>query len=229
MQNILKYIISIFCLLLTVVFAQAQDTLKNKIKAKVPVLNSVGVEIDVSPLVTTFINKSSMYSFEGAVNAELLKKYFPVVEFGFAGADKTSNNGVHFLTNAFFGRAGADISLLKNKAESKSKVKSYITAGVRLGFSNAAYQLENIVIRDDYWNTSETINYDRNSSNLWLEIVGSIRVELMKNVYLGWSVRKKNLFTDIDNGQPYPWYIPGFGISNASSNWGFSYCLGYRF
>jgi hypothetical protein len=229
MQNILKYIISILFVFLSVGILQAQDTTKNKVKQKIPVLNSVGVEVDLSPIVTTFINKDAAYSFEGAVNAEIFKKYFTVFEFGFAGANKTTTDNVDFHTNGFFGRIGADINLLKAKEESKPKIKSYITAGLRLGFSNAQYQINNIVIEDDYWNTTETVNYNQTSANTWFEIVASLRVEVMKNIYMGWSIRKKNLFTEINTGLPYPWYIPGFGISGATSNWGFNYCLGYRF
>lgn len=229
MQNKLKFIINLIFILLSVVTVVAQDTTKNKIKQKIPVLQSIGLEVDVSPIITIFLNKDAVYSFEGAINTSLKNKYFPVFEFGMAGADKTANNEIHFTTNGLFGRAGMDINLLKTKEGSKPKFRSYITAGLRLGYSNATYSIDNIVITDDYWNHTEIISYHQPSSNFWYEIVGSIRVEVLKNIFMGWSIRKKALFSDFETGLPYPWYIPGYGNAGSTSNWGFNYCVGYRF
>ena len=228
MSSILKYTINIFLLLLVCSQVEAQKDTTN-VASKTKIINSIGVELDVSPVVTTFINKNAAYSFEGAVNAEILKKYFAVVELGYADADKTALNGIHFNTSGFFGRAGFDFSLLKDQPGTKKTIKSYLTGGVRIGMSSATYMTENVVITDDYWNTTENYTFHQPSTNFWYEIVGGIRVEIMKNIFMGWSIRNRNLLTDIETGQPYPWYIPGFGIANSTANWGFNYSLGVRF
>ena len=165
---------------------------------------------------------------EGGVQFDIKGKFFPVFEIGYAGADKLSNNDVMYFSNALFERIGIDFNLSKPKKDALP-TNNLILGGVRLGMSNFDYNISNIKITDNYWGGTESPDYSMNTtSKLWFEIVFSVKVEVFKNAYMGWTVRNKNLLgTEIPN-EVFPWFIPGYGI-NKSTSWGFNYMIGYRF
>ena len=101
--------------------------------------------------------------------------------------------------------------------------------GVRFGMSSFAYNITNVLIIDDYWGGSKPVIYENQlTTKTWYEIVAGVQVEVVKNVYMGWSVRNKSLLGQDPTGDVFPWYIPGYGV-NVSGNWGFNYTLGYKF
>jgi len=209
------------------IFAQEPNQ-KDSIKEKVPLFKDFRVDVDISPIFTTLLSGGETYSLEGALQTTLLNKYYPIVEAGLAGANKTSLEDINFVTNGFFLRAGTDFNVLKQKNMNK-KFTNYFFVGARIGFSTFGYSINNIILTDDYWNETKTYNFDNQiSAKVWMEIVASIRVEIVKNIYLGWSIRNKNLLNPDSEGKISPWYIPGFG-KNDTSAWGVNYVLGYKF
>lgn len=171
---------------------------------------------------------SESYSFEGALQANLLGKYFPVIEAGFAGNEKTANNNIHFKTSGPFARIGLDFNAMKNKPGRKPS-NNYFLAGVRLGFSAYEYQLNNVTVSQEYWNETLTRNFPNIQANTaWFEIVAGIRVEIVPKLYMGWTIRNKNRFSEPIDGNFHSYYIPGYG-KNKSSNWGVNYAIGYMF
>ena len=214
---------------LTVITANAQKKIiSSPDTVKIPLYNGFTVQTDVASAVTSVIAKGEVYSYEAGIQVDLKHKYYPIVELGFAGADKTMANGIGFTTNAPFGRVGIDFNILKKKKDSKPTNNLFL-AGLRVGMSNFNYSLKNVTITNDYWGCSEVVFKDANSTTkVWWEIVAGIRVEVVKNFYMGWTVRKRNLISNDITGAAAPWYIPGFGI-NTSGNWGLNYTLGYHF
>ena len=231
-KKISKYIISLI-LCLAILPIQAQKSGRHiEVKTdtvKVNLYNGFTVYADAASAVTSVISKGETYSYEGAIQVNLLRKYFPILELGFAGADKTSNNAINFNTNGLFGRLGVDFNLQKKGKDSKP-TNNMFQAGVRLGMSNFNYNITNAIVSDSYWGASEVINYNNISTNkMWFEVVVGVRVEIVKNIFMGWSVRNKNLLSkDIPNS-PNPWYIPGFGTNTGNSNWAINYVIGYHF
>jgi len=200
---------------------QHTDTIKSHF------YNGFTIQGDLASAIVPVITKGT-YSYEAAIQIDIKHKYYPIVEIGFAGADKTTINNIGFITNAPFGRIGVDFNILKKKKDSKPTNNLFLL-GARLGMSNFNYKITNATIINDYWGGSETIFTDMNTTNkVWWEIIGGVRVEVIKNVYMGWTIRNKNLLSQDVAGAISPWYIPGFGI-NTSTNWGFNYTLGYHF
>ncbi len=228
MRNIYSYIIS-FTLAFAVHSLNAQEKDK-KISdfTKTLFLNGITVQADIASLATTVLTNAERYSFEGGVQIDLKHKFYPVVEVGFAGANKLSLSDIRFNTNGLYGRIGVDFNLLKQKKDTKPTNNLFL-AGLRLGMTHFNYNISNILVTDDYWGESHVIDYNNEpSTKIWFEVVAGIRVEVLKNIYMGWSVRNKNLITQDVSGKPSPWYIPGFGQNNTT-NWGVSYTIGYKF
>jgi hypothetical protein len=191
--------------------------------------NGLRVDLDVSPIVTNFLNKGEVFNYEAALQINLNDKYYPVFELGYSGATKNTASGINYQGNALFYRLGVDFNLMKQK-ESKKKLNNVFLFGGRLGFSQFNYDLKGIEITNDYWGTSETRNIENiPATKLWFEIVAGIRVEIAKNIFIGWTVRSKNMLTPDDPGDFKPWHIPGFGINSDNGVWGFNYIIGYKF
>ena len=228
MQKIYVYISSlIFCMFAC--NAEAQTT-KKKVKEvdNTPLFNGVSIQADAASLLSPLLFGGERYSYEAGLQVDLKHKYYPVFELGYAGANKISNNDIEFKTSGLFGRIGVDFNFIKPKKDAKPTTNLFLV-GVRLGMSSSPYSISNVKIIDNYWGGNEILNYpDQISSKVWFEVVAGIRVEVLKNFYMGWTVRNKNMLTQDATGAVAPWYVPGFGLNNGG-NWGFNYNLGYKF
>ena len=230
MYSIYKYFISLLlvgCCFATL-YGQQVKTEKND-TSKHFSINGLRLDVDVSPVVTTFLNGGDMFSYEAGIQMDINNKYYPVFELGYAGANKRTASEINYQGDALFYRVGLDFNLMKQK-ETKKKLNNVFLFGGRLGFSRFNYDLTGIELTNDYWGTPEVKQMtDLDASRLWYEIVAGIRVEIAKNIFIGWTVRSKNMLTTDQPGQYKPWYVPGFGINSDSGVWGFNYMLGYKF
>jgi hypothetical protein len=234
MLRTFKYISSLVLCLLVVYSAQAQKKINPKTKLvtdtiKVPFFNGITVLGDAASVANSFLSKGDTYSYEAALQADFKHKYFPIFELGYAGADKLTVENVGFKTNGLFGRAGIDFNMLKQKKDSK-RTTNLLLLGLRLGMSSFNYNISNVNIADDYWGGStQALNYNNiSTTKIWYELTAGIRVEVLKNMFMGWTIRSKTLISKDVDGAVTPWYIPGFGI-NKGSNLGISYTIGYKF
>jgi len=233
MLKTFKYISSLIFCMLMVYSVQAQ---KIKIQKKtvsdsipVPFFNGIIVEGDIASVASSVLSNGGTHSYEGAVKIDLKHKFYPTFEFGYASADKLTVDNIGFSTNGAFWRGGIDINMLKQK-KAANAINSMLLLGVRLGVSSFNYNITNVTITDEYWGgPAQTMNYNNlSTTKVWLELTAGIRVEVLKNIYMGWTIRNKNLLTSTADGAVTPWYIPGFGV-NKSTNLGLNYTIGYKF
>lgn len=230
MYSTYKYFISLllFGCSFTTLYGQQVKAEKNDTSKQIHI-NGFRLDVDVSPVVTTFLNKGNIFSYEAGIQMNINDKYYPVFEMGYGGAKKITASDINYQGDALFYRLGLDFNLMKQK-ETKKKLNNVFLFGGRLGFSRFNYDLTNIGFGNDYWGTPEIRHAtDLTTSRLWYEIVAGVRVEIAKNVFIGWTVRSKNMLTTDQPGQYKPWYVPGFGINSDSGVWGFNYLLGYKF
>lgn len=218
----------LFVLCALSLFAQQPNTKQDSVKTQRGIIKNIRVEVDLAPILSIISSDSKTYSYEAAAQININHKYFPVIEMGYAGANKTAFNEINFATNALFARVGMDFNLIKPKP-GKTMSHNFFLAGLRLGFSNFNFDYNNITIKNDYWNESKTYNIDNhNTTKAWFEITAGIRVEILPKIYMGWTIRNKNKFGEKKLGELSPWYIPGYGV-NKDSNWGINYAIGYLF
>ena len=218
----------ILCLSIFTVSAQKKiiektDTIKE------PIYHGFTVQVDLASVIIPLFLSNNTYSYEAGIQVDLKHKFFPIVELGMGGANKTTTENIGFATNAPFGKIGIDVNLLKRKKDAKPTNNLFL-AGVRMGMTHFNYKITNATITNDYWGGTEVVDYSNipTCTKVWWEIVAGVRVEVAKNIFMGWNIRTRNLLTQDVDGVVAPWYIPGFGI-NAANNWGFNYTLGYHF
>lgn len=228
MQRISRYIILLnsilFCSILHPVSAQDK---KDSTNTKPPVYQGFTIEFDAVPLAETIFSNGETYGMQGNIQFNLKRSFFPVLELGYGGATKTTANNIYYKGGGLYEKIGVDFNLMKQKKGSKLQ-NNFLLAGLRLGMSHFNYDINNIYFEDNYWGNSNTYNISKTSTKVWVEIVAGMRVEIYKGITMGWNVRNKHLFGNLENGNYTPWYIQGYGKS-ASSVWGFSYVIGYRF
>lgn len=201
------------------------DKKQKKSEIKQPLLRAVGMQIDIaSAIAGKFINPD-IQSYEGSVDLNLRNSWFPIWEFGYAKINHRDGDGAQFTTNGLFNRIGFNINLLKSQDQTKA-VGSIFYAGMRLGHSSFHYDISNIMITDPYWKTTQVLSALNNyTSATWGEFVVGVRVEIIKDLTLGWSARLRTGLSMSKNSFG-PWYIPGYGNVNGSG-WGFNYTIGY--
>lgn len=229
MQNILRYfIISLFCFY-GISASNAQVKKQETDTVVKSTFRGLRLEVDLVPIASNFIFKGEQYGYEAGIYADIKHKYFPAFEMGFAGANKTSAEAVNFTTSGLYGRVGVDLNLIKPKKDQKP-TNNIFFAGARIGFSPFAYSFTNVVVPNNYWGTDITQNFNNlTTTRVWFEIVAGMRVEVLKNIYMGWTVRNKKLLGQDVPGEFQPWYIPGFGVKGEGSSWGVNYNIGYKF
>jgi len=228
MYSIYRYTVSLLLLVWLYTSAPAQENQQDSIVQKVPLISGLRIEADAGSGLISLLSGGNLYNYEGAVQLYILDRFYPVFEMGFSGVNKISGSGIRFHGEGLFYRLGTDFNMMKSR-EGAKPTNNLLLVGARLGFSNFRYDLLDITITDKFRDivTVKNMN-DINHSSFWFELTGGIRVELIKNVFLGWNVKYKSLITKTLPGEYYPWHIPGYGI-NTEGVWGFSYVIGYKF
>ena len=241
MFNTCKSIVSILLAVSMAVMVTAQKVETEKVapdetenvvpletdSVSVPLWQGVTIEADVMPLISNLLNDISTFRYEAAARINLFNKYYPVVEVGYEGQHSELSSGIDYVASGLFYRLGVDFNLVKSK--DKQSTNNKFLVGARLGFSSFEYDMLNVKVRDEYTNQNLRQDFtDLTNNSLWFEVVAGIRIEVVKRVTLGWSVRMKNQIIQPVTGVLQPWSIPGYGLSGGNV-WAFNYMIGYQF
>lgn len=102
-----------------------------------------------------------------------------------------------------------------------------IFVGLSYGFALQEHRTGSYTIPNGYWDDfygSESA-YVVNSH--WLEVSAGPRTELLKNLYMGWTVNLRVKILQNNPEELQPFSIPGFGSGDNTVNVGFSYVIEY--
>ncbi len=176
-----------------------------------------------SPILEIARSSAKVQTYEMAVNVNILQRFFPTFEAGYAQADRTLTAGT-FSGKGGFARVGLDLAALKKKRENPHK----LLVGIRVATAVQDYTMTDLTMNDSYWQTTPTMNFHDVRCDVWGEITAGIQVQVYKAFYMGWAVRLKALFTRGKDGEPTAYYIPGYGYKD-DMNFGFNYYLAWNF
>lgn len=211
----------ILCLLCSLTVHAQSDSAK---LAKPSVYNGMQIKLDIaSPVVTPAVCQWKMQHYEIAANIQLVQRFFPTLELGYAGGRTNRGDSIAYNGHGGFFRVGCDINPLKKHKDSPHA----LLVGVRIGTAvqGFSHQL-----------AAGNIRQNLVQADCWGEIVLGCQVEIAKvqqtAFYMGWMGRFKFLFTRQSEYTPaaeqYAIYIPGFG-NRDNIGWGLNYYLGWRF
>ena len=206
------------------VFLYAREDIEKEKNDSIPIYQGVNVKLDIAmPIIEAARSAGKIQDYEMAINVRLKNRFYPTLELGYAlaecGADGAQHKG-----HGGFARLGMDLAIVK-----KGATENNLLVGLRLGGAYQNYDLTNVHIQSDYWQTTPIDFYNQARFDCWGEVVVGCQVYLWKGLHMGWYGRVKLLFTrTVAEGEVLPYYVPGLGFRN-DLNWGFNYYIGYRF
>jgi hypothetical protein len=219
-----RWILILLLLPLTLFVYARENTTKKEKNDSIPVYQGVNVKLDIAmPIIEAARSAGKIQDYEMAINVRLKNRFYPTLELGYAlaecGADGAQHKG-----HGGFARVGMDLAIVK-----KGATENNMLVGLRFGGAYQNYDLTNVHIQSDYWQTQLLNFYDQNRFDCWGEVVVGCQVYLWKGLHMGWLGRIKLLMTrKAKEGNVMPYYVPGLGY-RKDFNWGINYYIGYRF
>lgn len=214
----------ILLLLPLALLSYAREDVEKERNDSIPLYQGVNVKLDIAmPIIEAARSAGKIQDYEMAINVRLKNRFYPTLELGYAlaecGADGAQHKG-----QGGFARLGMDLAIVK-----KGETENNLMIGLRFGGAYQNYDLTNVQLQTDYWQSNSIDFYNQNRFDCWGEIVVGCQVYLWKGLHMGWYGRVKLLFTrNVSEEQVLPYYVPGLGFRN-DLNWGFNYYIGYRF
>ena len=214
----------ILLLLPLALLSYAREDVEKERNDSIPLYQGVNVKLDIAmPIIEAARSAGKIQDYEMAINVRLKNRFYPTLELGYAlaecGADGAQHKG-----HGGFARLGMDLAIVK-----KGETENNLLIGLRFGGAYQNYDLTNVQLQTDYWQSNSIDFYNQNRFDCWGEIVVGCQVYLWKGLHMGWYGRVKLLFTrNVAEEQVLPYYVPGLGFRN-DFNWGFNYYIGYRF
>lgn len=258
MKHTLKYFFSIG-FLMSMFLAQSQDTIPNnnslertKIVGEIPeVPKQVTKNNAAIPKTDTIVPiKKDRYGLRVGVDLykltrglydenykgielvgdyRLTKKYYAAAELG-SENKTTEDDRLNTTTKGTYLKVGFDYNAYENWLD----MENIISIGLRGGFSTFSQRLNSYKIynANPYWGEMPLEPSGEEFNGLtasWLEVVTGVKVKVINNIFVGFSLRMNVLITDkkpSDNFENL--YIPGFNRTYAGNfGVGFNYTVTY--
>ena len=223
-MRILSYTF-VLCLLATISFGQAEPQKKYKPKRTDNYIRMKGIRVgsDISRPFQDFWTKGNRYGSEFSFDMELWPNLFPVFESGF-DVMKIKSDHVDFRSSGSYSRLGIDYNILQ--AENKND-KNILFLGLRYGFVLGRQQVNSYLI-DSYWMPTTGRFGNQNFFAHWGEFLIGTKGEIVRNFYMGWTIRGKIKLNNKDLGMPPTFFIPGYGRAEKGFNADFTYSVYYN-
>ena len=192
-------------------------------------VDKLSIGIDLYKPIYSNINNDDL-SYEILASLRIFENFSIASEIG--SLDKyIEDENVNFTSTGEYIKFGFDYNLFNNW----TGMDNSIYLGMRFATSSFDNKIENYIIRspDAYWSNNvtsnfETINHSNQNAN-WIEFLVGIKVETIKNFYLGISLRLNRLLSNTTPNNFSNLYIPGFNKVTDDNSWGsgFNYTLTY--
>lgn len=161
-------------------------------------------------------------------DVRLNSKLYGAIETGFNRTAHSDTN-YSYKASGVYATVGIDYDFLKKKEPDE---KSMVYGGIRYGFARNTYEVPFYSIKSSYWGDNLNLDgsYPKTSMSAhWIEFVFGLRVEVLKNFFLGWGVREKIMLSSSASKEAPPIVIPGFGSGSKKSQFDMTYTLSYYF
>lgn len=183
---------------------------------------SAGINIWDAAL-RAFGQQYGLLSVWGELNMH--NRYFPTLEIGLGQASINSEVPAftYRSTVSPYFKIGASYNIFYN-----SDPRYKFLVGLRYCLTPFSYSVPSAPIDDSYWGESGTVTLpSRHSFAGYFEFLAGVRVEIWKNLSLGWDLRFHSMLHDSKNPDGQPIYIPGFG--KRGTPLGGSFSISYTF
>lgn len=224
----LKYFINIL-IILTSLSAFSQDAGAVAKKDSVPKVYKdryglrVGIDL-YNPINSLFNEERKGLEFVG--DYRISKRFFIAAELGYLEY-KGTEDFFSFTTNGQYIKAGGDFNAYKNWIG----MENMIYVGLRYAFSTFDQTLNEYTINADPFLLEQNVPAGTKYDNLtasWIEFVIGMKVEVLHNVFLGFSFRGNQMITSKEPDNFKNLYVPGFNTVFLNDNgFSFNYTISY--
>ena len=205
---------------------EAVDTLKKREKKPY----TIRFGIDLSKPVMAQMDKD-YFGLELVGDIRLYSEFYGAVELGNETKTQQSER-INLTTTGTYLKLGFDYNMYKNW----KGMNNSIYLGMRLGNSFHKQEVNEYEPYElnHYWDTEiikegpEIREQDALQAR-WIEIIAGIRVKMINNIYMGFSLRLNRLMSDTRPVNFDNLYIPGFNKKTDENVWGagFNYTITY--
>lgn len=178
--------------------------------------------VDLSRFILPYMNDISVNGFELSLDAEVKYSLFPTVEFGM-NSIKDDNEMHNYSAEGSYWRIGLNYNMLKYQHRLDRNI---FFIGARYAQSSYWQKSTNISFENE-WGTSTVDIPKTNLSLRWIEAVIGIRGEIVKNLFLGYTIRVKGKLSSKDYENITPYFIPGYGSALKNVRTGMSFTVSY--
>lgn len=209
----LRYFISLF--ILSTQLIGAQDS--------IPKIERYGlrVGVDMSKPIRAMV-EDGYKGLELTADYRISRNLYVAGEIG-TEEKRVTSEVLDFKTSGSYLKVGIDINTYKNWVG----MENQILVGFRLGLSAHQQELLGYTIsqKNQYWEEpldvmlASTQTFD-GLSGQWIEFLIGVKAELMRNFYMGLSVRMHHLLNDTRPSNFDNLYIPGFNRVSDFGPWG---------
>ena len=158
----------------------------------------------------------------------LTKNYYIAAELG--NENKTTiEDRLNFSTKGTYVKAGFDYNFYENWLD----MRNMVFIGMRYGASTFSQQLNSYELYNTstYFPEAPTVISGEKFNGLsaqWLEVAVGMKAEVLKNIYVGFSVRMNRMLSNSKPANFDNLYIPGFNRTyNGDFGVGFNYSVSY--
>jgi len=192
------------------------------------------LSIDLAtPTYSYFFDKARQRSgFEALAEYSLSNDLFLVAEAGFhqlhyVHANDSVSDAYQYAAHGTFVRLGVNRNLMKYYNE-KDRDLFYIGGRLAGTVYDGAYSTIQII--DSYWGKQASFAVPLHYYfATWGELVAGMRIETLKNLFLGWDLRLGVKLYDSNNTAYKTLFIPGYGAGQSPVSVWLNYSIGYAF
>jgi len=180
--------------------------------------------LDLSRFVMDYLQPDRR-DFGFSADLQMDQNLFVAGEGGWGSASIRNTPLLDYKESGYFWKIGADYNLLPHDQPGENNI---IYGGLRIGHASFSQSASGFQITDGYWGNVNGSLPLRRESATWLELVAGIKIEALKNFFIGWSLRERILFKGMVDPVLTPYVIPGFGKGSAASAFDVDYSIYYR-
>jgi hypothetical protein len=209
--------ISLLSLVTTLAFSQKSDSVRADSVVRhsfIPTGIRVGTDL-ISIFKTQFQDNFSAWE----VNADVdFHRYYLAIDYGAGSRTFLTDTAGNYSNDGTYWRVGVDINLLVNDPD-----RNMLFFGARYGKANFSQDLT-VLAWNQFTQSHENLEYHNGSVNAqWIELTGGLRVKIWKALWMGYTARFKFGLSTDDTENIIPSDVPGYGLTNKDSYWGFNY------
>ena len=228
MKHISKYFFSIALILCSLQMI-SQNKKSKDTTAVLPKIDRYGLRIglDLFKLSRSLYDKNYK-GLELTGDFRITKKYYFAAEIG--NENKTTNESqLNFTTKGTYLKVGFDYNAHQNWLN----LENMIYVGLRFGISSFNQEINTYKVynSDPFFNESSSVLVNQKFDGLsakWGEVVAGIKTKVFDNLFVGFSLRGSNLFSNKKPAGFDNLYIPGFNRTyNGNFGVGFNYTVSY--